>query len=625
MRVRRLLLLIFVFLIFHTTIAFGQLRELVAIVEPRFYESTREQFTAWADYFAEVGDDYWSRFFRWYSGELGAIGHGTGWLYVDSAGENYIITNRHVVKQAATANIVFESEEGERTTFADCPIVYVDERMDLAVLQFPDGESVFDVGLPILDTRQPDGTRILAAGFPGFGGGQPLWQYSDGIVSNAAARIDANYDYLVQHTAPIDPGNSGGPLMIQDESAAFGYRVVGVNTSKATGRENTNFAIPAKHVLEVLDKTREAIRQNRSPSLLLEELESSSESLASELSSEAPDREEVGRFISYAFVGERGLQSYSELVSLVEDPAVWTESFQDDPIETMRTAIQIRFSLELASIGDLSTLEFVGIDRTDEDDILRAESIRTIFRISGETVEMMWIREYGHWRVMDLDMEALSVSTPDRDTAPRREPGPQVERSVLALGVRGGGGYSASEGDIYDYSEFESTWDGSSWYAGLSADFPLTSLLWFETGILLSHVSHGYYFNGATLSADFDEEITYLQIPAIAKLGFLGYFGNVFVGGGLAVDYAVVAGGEYTSYTSADFGPLTDTYYDGFLRRFNISFLATASYELAIGPRFLIGVEVLYDLHLLGDFVRNVPETSRFSALNGGLYVKYLY
>ncbi len=635
--------LVSLLLVLPLSFAVAQLRDYVAIIRPQFHQTTRQQFAAWADYFAKQGDSYWERFFRWYAGQ--STGHGTGWVVVDNSGENFVITNRHVVKEAETVDIIFELEDGSKKTFEDCPIVYVDDFMDLAVLQFPGGRRAFRQGFPILPRRQPDGTEIVAAGFPGFGS-QPLWQYSAGIVSNSAARIDPNYDYLIQHTAPIDPGNSGGPLMIRDSSAPLGYRVVGVNTSKAINRENTNFAIPAQYVLQVLDKAREALAIQEDPKRLESELEKSARILAAELASENPDQARLGRLISYAFVGERGLDSYSEVVSLVRDPDQWNKSFQEDPIETMRNAVQIRFWLELENRGDLASIEFSGINPADRDEIVRKSSVRTTFTISGAPTEIVWTREYGHWRVMDMQMADLTAPAPRTAEAPKTEKAPGTAeaprtpqapaqaageepegvyqwRSNWAFGVRGGMGWGSADGSLYStYSAFGSRWDETSWYAGLVAERGFGNLLWVETGVGLSHVGHGYDFSNGVIDAGFNETVTYLQVPLIAKLGITGIWSSLFFGAGVAVDYAVAAGGSYQDYAGATSGTLGSSYYSGYLNPFNVSVCAVAAMEFAVYKRNILGFELAVDYHLLNDFDWQVPESTHFLSLGGGIYYR---
>jgi len=68
---------------------------------------------------------------------------------------------------------------------------------------------------------------------------------SEGIVS-AAEREFEGLSFL-QHTAAVNPGNSGGPLL-----NAQGH-VVGLNTTKAK-LENVSFAIPAPAIRKLLEK-----------------------------------------------------------------------------------------------------------------------------------------------------------------------------------------------------------------------------------------------------------------------------------------------------------------------------------------------------------------------------------
>jgi serine protease Do len=224
----------------------ADLKDYVFIVKPVYYEKTRALFLQLANYFGDQGNPDAQQYFTVMAGEYA---HGSGWLMVDADGQDYLITNRHVVIGAGTVNVYQERQDGTQTAWTECPIVYVDSQMDLAVCQFPGGKNPFTTGFR-LDTRvEKDLTDVVAAGFPGFGG-KPLWQVSTGTITNSQARIDPAYSYLIQHSAPIDPGNSGGPLLVRDPSAPTGFSVVGVNTLKAVKRESTNFAIPARHVAE---------------------------------------------------------------------------------------------------------------------------------------------------------------------------------------------------------------------------------------------------------------------------------------------------------------------------------------------------------------------------------------
>jgi serine protease Do len=72
---------------------------------------------------------------------------------------------------------------------------------------------------------------------------------------------------FVQHTAAIDHGNSGGPLLVQMSDVVSGYAVAGINSMGWTGRASTFFAIPADRALEyiaeaVKPKDEETMRRN---------------------------------------------------------------------------------------------------------------------------------------------------------------------------------------------------------------------------------------------------------------------------------------------------------------------------------------------------------------------------
>lgn len=401
---RKVPLLLGVFLILCSSFSFGQLREHVALVEPVFHQDIREGFSEWADYFEDLGRERWERFFRWYAGEFGVRGYGSGWVYVGDNDVPYVVTNRHVVRQASAAKVVFEDLEGERRVFHPVSIVYVDEEMDLAVLQLP--ARSFDTGFPLGERRVTDGTTVFAVGYPGFRD-MPLWQFSMGIVSNAAARIDPAYTYLLQHTAPIDPGNSGGPLLVAAAESPLGYKVIGVNVSKANERQNTSFAIPAFHVSEVLARAELALDLEDDPDGLAEALEDEAQALAGVLASPETTRREIGRFVSYAFVGDRGFQSYLDVLALVTNDSDWVYSFVSSPIETMRASINTRFLYDLQQVADRSTIHFRAINDEDRRNISKLTDIRTTYAVGDKSTEVIWIREYGHWRVKHASARKL--------------------------------------------------------------------------------------------------------------------------------------------------------------------------------------------------------------------------
>lgn len=155
---------------------------------------------------------------------------GSGFV-VDSDG--YIVTNNHVIEGAEQVEVVLE----DGTTLS-ASVVGTDPRSDLAVLKV---ES--DKPLPAVEFGDSDSARVgewvIAIGNPfGLGG-----TATAGIISARGRDIQSGpYDDYLQIDAPINRGNSGGPVF--DTHG----RVIGINTaifSPNGGSVGIGFAIPA--------------------------------------------------------------------------------------------------------------------------------------------------------------------------------------------------------------------------------------------------------------------------------------------------------------------------------------------------------------------------------------------
>ena len=163
-------------------------------------------------------------------------GLGSAWVvHADSKGSD-LVTNFHVVADAWNAG---ESEvdvkQGDRTIKG--LISRVDRDNDLAIVHVTEQLNA----LPAVVARPDLGTTVMAVGSPlGLAG-----SLSIGVVSGYRS-IDGS-DY-VQFSAPISPGNSGGPVV--DGQG----RVVAVAAAKfeGTGVEALSLAIPVQTVCTML-------------------------------------------------------------------------------------------------------------------------------------------------------------------------------------------------------------------------------------------------------------------------------------------------------------------------------------------------------------------------------------
>ena len=178
---------------------------------------------------------------------------GSGFTVRADDGNLYVITNGHVVEEAGSVNLLYENEDGSYSEYKNLKILASDEDIDIALIAVPQGFSRKALSLNTKTVNDAD--EVWAAGFPSLNG-KPMWQLSRGTVTNNRARIDellsSDISTLIQHSADIDSGNSGGPLLVASSGS---YSVVGINTWKAVSREGTNFAIPSKVIASFVSDT----------------------------------------------------------------------------------------------------------------------------------------------------------------------------------------------------------------------------------------------------------------------------------------------------------------------------------------------------------------------------------
>jgi S1-C subfamily serine protease len=156
-------------------------------------------------------------------------GSGSGVLITP---DGYALTNDHVV---AAGNGVHAALPDGRTLGAR--LVGRDPATDLALLQV-EGSALPFAHLEAARTAKP-GQLAVAIGNPlGFDS-----TVTAGIVSATGRSLRGVHGRLIesviQHTAPLNPGNSGGPLL--DATGA----VIGVNTAIIAFAQGIGFAIPA--------------------------------------------------------------------------------------------------------------------------------------------------------------------------------------------------------------------------------------------------------------------------------------------------------------------------------------------------------------------------------------------
>lgn len=154
-----------------------------------------------------------------------------------------LITNHHVIEGAYRVDIKLI---GQKDIIKGSKIISASEKHDLAVIKTKQEFNYFN-----LDSLNQEsiGSKIFTIGNPrGLEG-----TISEGIIS---AKRKEDYD-LIQITAPISPGNSGGPLINEKGN------VIGVSTFTLTNSQNLNFATPIKYITECTDYEYTPITKKR--------------------------------------------------------------------------------------------------------------------------------------------------------------------------------------------------------------------------------------------------------------------------------------------------------------------------------------------------------------------------
>lgn len=167
--------------------------------------------------------------------------NGTGFVLTE---DGYIVTNYHVVAGASYIGVTLYDGQMQ-----DAELVGYRAEDDIAVLKIPGR------GYPAVTLGDSDymsvGDVAIAIGNPG--GADGAWSTTQGIISalDRVISIEEN-DYfsemtMLQTDAPVNPGNSGGPLC-----NAYG-EVIGIVTRKMTDFEGVGYAIPINAAIRTID------------------------------------------------------------------------------------------------------------------------------------------------------------------------------------------------------------------------------------------------------------------------------------------------------------------------------------------------------------------------------------
>lgn len=277
------------------------------------------------------------------------VGQGSGFI-VDPSG--YIVTNYHVVDGAEEVRVTLN--EGSKYTAV---VKGRDSKTDLALLKIDANKP-----LPYLEFGDSDRARVgdwvLAVGNPfGLGG-----SVSAGIISARGRNIQSGpYDDYLQVDAPINRGNSGGPLFDAEG------RVIGVNTaifSPSGGSVGIGFAIPSSLAKTVVSQLKEKGHIQRG--WLGVQIQPVTEEVAAALGRDTTQGTLVASVLENSPAARAGMQSGDLILKVDGDPI---NNFKDLPRRIADTKTGTQVTLEILRRGQIQHIP-VKVDRLPDDDAL---------------------------------------------------------------------------------------------------------------------------------------------------------------------------------------------------------------------------------------------------------------
>lgn len=167
---------------------------------------------------------------------------GTGYA-ISSNG--YIVTNNHVTNGATSIKV--RGVNGDFSKTFNAKVIIEDKNNDLAIIKIDDPSFTTLGTIPyVIANRASDvGSSVFVLGYPLRATMGDEVKLTNGIISSKSGFQGDVTSYQI--TAPVQPGNSGGPLF--DDKG----NIIGIINAKHVGAENASYAIKASYLMNLID------------------------------------------------------------------------------------------------------------------------------------------------------------------------------------------------------------------------------------------------------------------------------------------------------------------------------------------------------------------------------------
>lgn len=338
---------LFLIYIFATCTLFAQdVKPFVGIVKPVYSEECKTFLTEYKTQLEKSGlQNYTDYIDSYLEGSFGS-----GFVYVDSSGENYVITNKHVSSYGEVFSFEIQNKNNSKTLYENLYLYASDEDKDISILKFQGNKRPFKNALSFYNKEVFDGREVFTAGYPALGE-NPIWQFGTGNITNSYVDgkefLGTENTFVYQHSAQVDSGNSGGPLLVKEKNQFY---VIGINTWKAINREATNYSVPIKFVIELINSKKQSPKIKNS-------IDQQIERVKKVINSDSNEYVSLAKFVSLNLAKEKGPDLFKEIL--------WHESsdvrnviayeFRKDPFSALKLSVAFNIYSTLKNSEDINS------------------------------------------------------------------------------------------------------------------------------------------------------------------------------------------------------------------------------------------------------------------------------
>lgn len=415
---------------------------------------------------------------------------GSGLVYKASDNKFYIITNRHVVGSSPVVDVEFVQEDGAKVSYVQCKVLgTTNEDDDIALVQLPAQVNFPETIVPFKGQLK-DGDEVWTAGYPGLGN-EPTWQLGKGILSNVSIQKEEfGKGNVIQHTAQVDAGNSGGPLLKKVVSTVKdgkntktieAYEVIGLNTWKARFRESTNFSIPFSRAEQFADSII-----TKKPGANDSGLKKSTDNFVSAVKS--GDVDKVASAISLEMALNTCASSFPQLLKAA-DSETQTLLRGGKPEDGLLRLMALNIINNYTKKKETLTSVAANNESATKGDVT--------FNYNNKSVESKWVKEDGAWKVASLagfEAKAGGANASSVGAGQARE-GFYVDDPDYSNGVDLTYGFKLA-GDV-------SKFYGARWWGGWR-------FFYSQAGVFKQEEEYNYH------DYTYDENGYYVEVPATA-------------------------------------------------------------------------------------------------------------